>query len=87
MKLEFRKGVYPEGSVCKNRREIGDFNTSEEMWNIIKKFLADHNFISYYSRIWFDEDENTVWIDVGSHTEFFAVPSPTKELLNVYKWG
>ena len=35
-----------------------------------KQFLDDHNFKSYYTRIWNTQDGNTHY-DVGSHTEFF----------------
>lgn len=35
----------------------------------INQFLDEHNFKSYYTRIW-ERDENR-WYDVGSHTEFF----------------
>ena len=35
------------------------------------KFLDDHNYKSYYTRMWNDEHGNT-WYDVGSYTEFFV---------------
>lgn len=63
MKLEF----YGENG----RRTIGKPKTVEKAWDIINKFLADHNFKSYYSRINFFED---MWeIDVGSWTEKFIL--------------
>jgi hypothetical protein len=53
------------------RREISKPHNIKEMWSDINKFLDEHNFTSYYSRINFEENE---WeIDVGSHTEFFYV--------------
>lgn len=41
----------------------------EECHIYIKEFLDDHNFKSYYTRIWIKDD--WVWFDVGSHSEFF----------------
>ena len=45
--------------------------TDEQVWKVIKKFLDDHNFTSYYTRMWFAN--GYTWYDVGSHTEFFLV--------------
>lgn len=45
--------------------------TNEQVWKVIKKFLDDHNFTSYYTRTWFAD--GYTWYDVGSHTEFFLV--------------
>jgi hypothetical protein len=38
----------------------------------VQKYLADKNIKSYYQRSWFDED-GSIWIDFGSHTEFFVL--------------
>ena len=38
----------------------------------IHEFLDEHNFKSYYTRTWQDENEDYVY-DVGSHTEFFIL--------------
>lgn len=38
---------------------------------VMSKFLADHNYKSYYTRTW--EKGNELWMDVGSHTEFFVL--------------
>lgn len=43
----------------------------EECHVYIKEFIDDHNFKSYYTRVWKDEDDY-FWFDVGSHTEFFV---------------
>lgn len=37
----------------------------------INDFLEKHNFKSYYVRTW--EENGELWIDVGSHTEFFIL--------------
>ena len=62
--------VYFENSY-KEMREIGNTSSVEEVYNIIDKFLKDHNFKSYYKRIW--NEEGITKIDVGSHSEFFYV--------------
>ena len=52
-------------------RELGNHLTEKEANKAINKFLDDHNYKSYYTRMWKDEQGNT-WYDVGSHTEFFV---------------
>ena len=37
----------------------------------MKDFLDDHNFKSYYTRV--RRKDDTVWYDVGSHSEFFCL--------------
>jgi hypothetical protein len=54
-------------------RVIGTCETEEEAWKIIKDFLKEHNFKSYYHRACFIDELNRYWIDVGSWTEFFYV--------------
>lgn len=51
-------------------REIGQAETLDQVYEIIKKFLDDHNYVSYYTRIW--TVDGVTWFDVGSHTEFFT---------------
>lgn len=53
------------------RRELGEYSNRVDVFDAINKFLDDHNFKSYYTRIWRQEDE--VWFDVGSYTEFFVL--------------
>lgn len=43
--------------------------TKNEVSKVIKSFLDEHNFKSYYTRIW--ETKDGTKYDVGSHTEFF----------------
>ena len=44
---------------------------------LIKDFLDDHNYKSYYSRTWINENDNKEKIcDVGSHSEFFITYNP-----------
>lgn len=53
------------------RRVIGQAENGNEVFDIINKFLEEHNFKSYYVELYKADDE---WvIDVGSHTEFFYV--------------
>ena len=51
-------------------REIGQAETLDQVYEIIKKFLDDHNYVSYYTRRW--TRGGVMWFDVGSHTEFFT---------------
>ena len=61
--------VYFENSKGK-RRVIGeDANTSQEVMKIIQDFLDEHNYKSYYTRMWCKDGWTR--FDVGSHTEFF----------------
>lgn len=52
-----------------------DFHAVNE---VINHFLKEHNFKSYYSRMWISTP-GSLKIDVGSHTEFFIVKGPAKE--------
>lgn len=38
---------------------------------VMKQFLDDHNFQSYYTRVW--EEGNELWMDFGSHTQFMVL--------------
>ena len=38
---------------------------------VMKQFLDDHNFKSYYTRVWEENDE--LWMDFGSHTQFMVL--------------
>lgn len=62
--------VYFGNSVDK-KREIGEASNRQEAWKIINKFLDDHNYKSYYVRVW--KRENFYILDVGSWSEFFYV--------------
>lgn len=61
------------------RREIGEGVTMRGCFQIIRKFLDDHNFTSYYQRI-SEEENGSIWVDVGSHTEFFWIVDDNKKL-------
>lgn len=52
-------------------RLIGTAETEEDCFKIIFKFLDDHNYKSYYQRVWRTDKGKKV--DVGSHTEFFYI--------------
>ena len=53
------------------RKEIGKTKNEKETFKLIHQFLDEHNFKSYYMRIW--EKDGCKYVDVGSHTEFFIV--------------
>lgn len=43
--------------------------TEQEASKEIKKFIDEHNYTSYYTRVWDVDDVR--WYDVGSWSEFF----------------
>ena len=61
--------VYFQNSEGK-MRVIGEAETKDQVYGIIKDFLDDHDYKSYYMRVWYDEGKT--WFDVGSWAEFFA---------------
>lgn len=61
------------------KRVLGEATNKKDAWKIIKDFLDEHNFKSYYTRVEPHVDEHYVWLDVGSHTEFFLVTEMTDE--------
>jgi hypothetical protein len=46
--------------------------TEEEAYDVIKKYLKDINFDSYYYRQSF-LDDGSIWVDYGSYTHFFCI--------------
>ena len=52
-------------------REIGTAVDIEGAYAVIDKFLDDHNFKSYYKRVW--KENGRTKVDVGSWSEFFYV--------------
>ena len=52
---------------------VGVATDTKEVMKIIQNFLDDHDFKSYYTRVWYHESDDKTWFDVGSHTEFFFV--------------
>lgn len=53
-------------------RFLGEPNSKDEAWNMISKFLKEHNFECHYVRNWTTPD-GTLHYDVGSHSEFFEL--------------
>lgn len=70
MKLYFRNGRGEE-------RVIAEPTNKEEVSKEINKFLDEHNFKSYYTRVW--NENGRLKFDVGSHTEFFYLEGMTFE--------
>ena len=62
-----------------DERLIAEPSNREEVVKEINKFLNDHNYKSYYTRVW--EDDGRLVFDVGSHTEFFIL-----EGMNFEEW-
>lgn len=44
---------------------------NDEAFKKIHNFLDQHNYKSYYTRVW--QKDDTVWYDVGSHSECFCL--------------
>ena len=65
MNLYFRDSGHNKRLIAPN------LQSEKEVWLHINKFLNEHNFKSYYTRIWYKD--GYTWCDVGSHTEFFMV--------------
>ena len=61
-------------------RVIAEPLNREEVNKEINKFLDDHNFKSYYTRVL--EENGRLIFDVGSHTEFFIL-----EGMNFEEWS
>ena len=53
-----------------DRREIGTAETFDFAYDIVKKFCSDHSFDIPYFRV-STLDSGEIWLDVGSHSEFF----------------
>ena len=59
------------------RREVGTGMTEKDINIIIKQFLDEHHFKSYYTRTWINPDNSKEkYYDVGSYTEFFICYNP-----------
>ena len=68
--------LYFENSYGK-RRVIGRATDESGIYKLINDFLDDHNYKSYYTRTWINENDNKEKIyDVGSHSEFFICYNP-----------
>lgn len=52
-------------------RLIAEPSNKEEVNKEINKFLDDHNFKSYYTRVWVED--NRMIFDVGSWSELFIL--------------
>lgn len=55
----------------KQEREIGTAADMNGAYDVIDKFLDEHNFKSYYKRVW--EENGRTKVDVGSWSEFFYI--------------
>ena len=66
-----KKYIVEFGQKLDESRVIGEADTVKECHQIIMKFLDDHNYKSYYQRMWVEDKK--VIIDVGSWSEFFWI--------------
>ena len=70
MKLFFQNSKGEERLIAKPANK-------EEVNKEINKFLDDHNFKSYYTRVW--EADGRLMFDVGSWSEVFILEGMTFE--------
>lgn len=75
MRLIFQNSKHEE-------RVVDEIANIEEVSKEINKFLKDHNFKSYYTRVW--EENGRLKFDVGSHSEFFYLEGITFEEYSKY---
>lgn len=54
------------------RRIIAEPQTEDEVWDEIRNFCNDRNFVIPYVRSWQDPD-GLKWYDVSSHSEYFIL--------------
>lgn len=74
MELKFQNSKNEE-------RVIANVSNIKETYQEIKKFLDDHHYKSYYTRI--NLGENCITFDVGSHAEFFNLYGTKEEIARV----
>lgn len=75
MKLYFRNS---HGKL----RVIAEPTNEKECLAAINQFLEEHDFKSYYTRVWINPDTKRKIYDVGSHTEFFEMELSDEEYEN-----
>ena len=63
--------VYFTNPSRETSREIGKGRTLNQARKAIFRFLDNYHYYAPYQRMW--EDENGIWIDVGSWSEFFYI--------------
>ena len=69
--------LYFRDSYGRKRLLASNLNSKEDIWKHIQGFLDEHNFKSYYTRVWYAN--GYTWYDVGSHTEYFMVDTNLME--------
>lgn len=55
----------------KQEREIGTAVDMNGAYKIMDEFMDEHNFKSYYKRVW--KENGRIKVDAGSWSEFFYV--------------
>lgn len=69
--------LYFRDSYGRKRLLASNINSKESVWKYIQAFLNEHDFKSYYTRMWYTG--GYTWYDVGSHTEYFMVDTNLME--------
>lgn len=65
------KYIVEFGTTSKMNCVIGEAETIKGCHQIIMKFLDEHDYKSYYQRMWIEDGK--VAVDVGSWSEFFWI--------------
>lgn len=60
-------------------KQIDEVVNKQEAWKCMHRYLDEIGFHSYYTRIMPLYEANKIWIDFGSHAEFFHVTDLTNE--------
>ena len=71
LKFVSMKYLVEFGTTPEINRVIGEADTVKECHQIIMKFLDEHDYKSYYQRMWVEDGK--VVVDVGSWSEFFWI--------------
>ena len=61
----------------KQEREIGTAADINSAYDVIDKFIDEHNYKSYYKRAW--EENGMIKVDVGAWSEFFYIDKYNKD--------
>lgn len=64
-------------------RVLAEVSTYKECRKVIKDFLEDHNYKSYYTRV--EKGKDYLKFDVGSWSEFFFLYGTEQEIADALK--
>ena len=71
--LYFRNSYGMERVIGNPKIQEDISKIKKEIGQTIDAFLKQHNYISYYTRIWYNKEKEEWIYDVGSWNEFFVL--------------